>query len=299
MGQVCFAASSFCVAFVLGACGDDITREVVETVAGEALFESSAEPAGDNCAEGGTALSVGLDRDGDGALSADEIDSTSYLCDAASGATAGSTVVTADEPAGQNCPFGGVAITTGVDADGDGALSGDEVVDVVYICTPELTSTRDEPALRCRWLASTPALTPTGTDSSAPTSTRDEPAGENRAAGGLRIDAGVDADGDGQTSAPTLGATRRAALQRRSETTYACVRVPDNTTGRSPAERRDLRGEGEATDLLSAYGGKRPMSLCPSASASTRTRTACCRKKSRASRSSSATPLPHSERRAS
>ena len=196
MGQVRFAASGFCIAFVFGACGDDITREVVETVAGEALFESSAEPAGDNCAEGGTALSVGLDRDGDGALSADEIDSTSYLCDAASGATAGSTVVTADEPAGQNCPFGGVAITTGVDADGDGALSGDEVVDVAYICTPEA--------------GSAPSL--------ALTSTRDEPAGENCAVGGVRIDAGVDADGDGQLGADEV-----------SETTYACF--PDNTTG--------------------------------------------------------------------
>jgi hypothetical protein len=42
----------------------------------------SAEPAGVNCAYGGTKVQAGLDTSGDGALQAGEVTSTFYLCSA-------------------------------------------------------------------------------------------------------------------------------------------------------------------------------------------------------------------------
>lgn len=50
------------------------------------LVDVTAEPAGDNCAAGGQRIDVGLDRDRDGILSSDEIDVTTYVCNAEKGA---------------------------------------------------------------------------------------------------------------------------------------------------------------------------------------------------------------------
>ena len=43
----------------------------------------TAEPAGAHCTYGGTKVQVGLDTDGNGALQASEVTSTTYLCSAA------------------------------------------------------------------------------------------------------------------------------------------------------------------------------------------------------------------------
>jgi hypothetical protein len=52
------------------------------------LVAVEAEPAGANCAEGGTRIDTGVDADGDGELDADEVERTEYLCDDAGGAAA-------------------------------------------------------------------------------------------------------------------------------------------------------------------------------------------------------------------
>jgi hypothetical protein len=52
------------------------------------LITTVAEPAGENCELGGVAVAVGVDRNDDGALSADEIDSIDYACNGGAG-TAG------------------------------------------------------------------------------------------------------------------------------------------------------------------------------------------------------------------
>ena len=44
------------------------------------LVQTAEEPAGDNCADGGTRVDSGADDNGDGQLSADEIDVTTYVC---------------------------------------------------------------------------------------------------------------------------------------------------------------------------------------------------------------------------
>ncbi len=52
----------------------------------DALIDVTAEPAGDNCPGGGQRIDVGVDDDNDGVLDAEEIDSTSYICNGANGA---------------------------------------------------------------------------------------------------------------------------------------------------------------------------------------------------------------------
>ena len=47
-----------------------------------ALIDTRPEPPGANCVAGGTAVLVGLDRDGSGTLDAGEVDATSYVCNA-------------------------------------------------------------------------------------------------------------------------------------------------------------------------------------------------------------------------
>ncbi len=51
------------------------------------LVRVDPEPAGANCPAGGAAIHVGVDADGDGALSNAEIASTTYVCSGAGGGT--------------------------------------------------------------------------------------------------------------------------------------------------------------------------------------------------------------------
>ncbi|MEN9785911.1 MAG: hypothetical protein RLZZ299_1175 [Pseudomonadota bacterium] len=167
-----------------------------------ALVRTQAEPAGANCAEGGVRLDVGMDRDGDGMLDADEVTSTSYVCngadgqdgapgadgapgrdgadgapgrdgaDGAPGRDAVSTLVVAtDEPEGTNCASGGTRFDLGPDTSGDGVLGVDEITQTTYAC--------DGTDAAGSLLASAP-----------------EPAGTNCEAGGTRFDSGVDVNDD-------------------------------------------------------------------------------------------------------
>ncbi|MFT6396950.1 MAG: hypothetical protein ACJAYU_001694 [Bradymonadia bacterium] len=149
-----------CAASIIVACGDEVTE-----ITGDALLSSAAEPAGDNCELGGTALSVGVDKDG--SLAGSEVESTTYLCDGATGSISGIIVLADDEPSCDNCKGGGLALTTGIDADADGALTGDEVIDISYVCQNALTEVSDESP------------------------------GDNCEFGGVRVDAGSDANDDG------------------------------------------------------------------------------------------------------
>ncbi len=105
------------------------------------LVNSSAEAAGTNCANGGQKVESGLDDNGDGTLAADEVDSTSYVCNGTDGANGAdgtnglnSLVNSSDEPAGTNCANGGQKVESGLDNDGSGTLTADEVVSTSYVC---------------------------------------------------------------------------------------------------------------------------------------------------------------------
>ena len=112
-----------------GAAGADGTSPVIRT---------DVEPAGDNCAEGGIAVHVGMDDDGDGALADTEIDDTAYLCDGAEGADGASSLIRMEDLApGAECAAGGTVVYTGIDDNGDGTLADGEVDDTAYVCDGE------------------------------------------------------------------------------------------------------------------------------------------------------------------
>ncbi len=100
------------------------------------LVSTTAEPAGANCAFGGTKIEVGIDTNGNGSLDASEISAggTSYICN---GAGKNSLVKTSLESAGTNCPFGGTKIETGLDVNNNNVLDATEVTATAttYVCT--------------------------------------------------------------------------------------------------------------------------------------------------------------------
>lgn len=97
------------------------------------LLRTAVEPAGANCASGGTRIQAGLDDDGNGALADAEVDTTSYVCNAA---PPGASIVRAiAEPAGVNCALGGWRVQSGADDNGNGVLENSEVDSTAYACT--------------------------------------------------------------------------------------------------------------------------------------------------------------------
>jgi len=98
-----------------------------------ALVQSTAEPAGANCLYGGNKVEVGLDTNGNNALDASEVTSSTFVCN---GAGTSSLVKTSVEAAGANCPFGGTKIESGLDTNNDGTLGASEVnaTDTSYVC---------------------------------------------------------------------------------------------------------------------------------------------------------------------
>jgi OmcA/MtrC family decaheme c-type cytochrome len=98
-----------------------------------AVVATTPEPAGSNCANGGTRVDVGVDTNNNGVLDPSEITNTSYVCN---GPGTTSLVATVAEPAGANCPFGGTKIETGIDTNNNGVLDPTEIdaAAVTYIC---------------------------------------------------------------------------------------------------------------------------------------------------------------------
>jgi hypothetical protein len=133
----------------------------------------TSEAPDDECPNGGIALTVGNDTNGNGSLDDDEAEDTTYVCNGADGAngsqgangTNGATgatgatgtsgnnsliEVTTEPPGSENCDgYGGQKVSVGVDANGNGALDDDEVESVEYVCNvPEkksLVSVTSEP----------------------------------------------------------------------------------------------------------------------------------------------------------
>jgi hypothetical protein len=107
-----------------GSDGDDGTETLVST---------TAEAAGANCDEGGLKLEFGSDLDGNGSLSADEVTSTEFVCNGASGdGTNGdnglqSLLASEALSPGLDCSFGGFRVNFGIDDSGDGVLDAAEI----------------------------------------------------------------------------------------------------------------------------------------------------------------------------
>lgn len=83
---------------------------------------------------GGVTIESGLDADANGVLDNGEVTQTNAVCNGNDGAN--SLVEVNVEAPGANCGAGGQQIVSGVDDDGDGALTGIEIADTSYICDP-------------------------------------------------------------------------------------------------------------------------------------------------------------------
>lgn len=94
------------------------------------LVRTAAEPAGTNCRNGGTAILVGLDTDGDGMLADTEVTSRTYVC----GPASQTLVRVMPENPGTNCPLGGVLVASGADTNADGMLADTEITTRNYVC---------------------------------------------------------------------------------------------------------------------------------------------------------------------
>jgi hypothetical protein len=126
------------IALMLCACGDAADSQLVDI---------ADEPPGANCTAGGTAISVGFDRNGDGTLQAEDVDTVEYVCDGDDGEDgmdgddpAPVLVETRPEDPGANCENGGVAIASGLDLDADGVLDPDEITSTSFVCDGTLGS---------------------------------------------------------------------------------------------------------------------------------------------------------------
>jgi len=145
------------------------------------LTSVTSEPAGSNCESGGTRIDSGLDTDNDGMLDDTEITATAYVCNGVDSNT--SLIKTTNEPAGDNCENGGIRIDSGIDSDGDGILDDIEIATTAYVCN--------------------------GTDgNNSLTKITNEEAGEFCENGGIKIDSGVDEDGDGTLDDEEIDVTR-------------------------------------------------------------------------------------------
>lgn len=159
------------------------------------LLALTDEVPGENCAAGGTRIDSGIDDDRDGVLDAAEIDSTAYLCDGEAGAA--TLVTTTPIVAGVTCPAGGVRVDHGVDDDRNGTLEQGEVDSSVVVCNG-VDGANGEPG------EAGPAGPP-GLASLITTTA--EPSGSNCASGGVRIDHGVDDDGNGALATGEIDGT--------------------------------------------------------------------------------------------
>jgi hypothetical protein len=105
--------------------------EATDAASARLLTRRDPEPAGNNCIYGGVAIRAGVDRDGDGALDADEIQHIDYVCDDGKSAVRKDRLAPTPE-----CPTGGVAVHTGVDVNRDGVLEGTEITQTTQVCNP-------------------------------------------------------------------------------------------------------------------------------------------------------------------
>ena len=88
-----------------------------------ALVTSTSETAGNNCANGGTRIDVGVDDNTDGVLSTTEIDQTQYVCN---GGSSNNTMLTSitSPPSNMGCDAGGRVVSYGLDnGDGNGTYA--------------------------------------------------------------------------------------------------------------------------------------------------------------------------------
>lgn len=98
------------------------------------------------CPNGGIAVVVGFDTNGNGVFDPDEVTDTSYVCNGVDGTGSeppANLTTTRPEPVGDNCPTGGTRIDSGIDDDRDGELDANEIDNTTYQCICDETNWGD------------------------------------------------------------------------------------------------------------------------------------------------------------
>ena len=113
------------------------------------LVRMRAEPAGTNCALGGSQVLAGKDLNRNDVLEDVEVTSSAYVCGGAPGATgaAGSNgrdslLAFAAEAPGGTCTYGGQRVQSGLDLNANGVLDAAEVTATAYVCAAAPADTR-------------------------------------------------------------------------------------------------------------------------------------------------------------
>ncbi|ATB40920.1 hypothetical protein CYFUS_006382 [Cystobacter fuscus] len=116
-----------------------VCNTLTETTGTNALIRLDVEPAGANCSLGGTAVKSGLDANGNGTLETSEVTNTTFVCNGLrgnDGQNGKNSLVRLDpEPAGANCVYGGTAVKSGLDSNGDRTLNDSEVTATQFVCS--------------------------------------------------------------------------------------------------------------------------------------------------------------------
>ena len=164
----------------------------------------SVESAGSNCAQGGQKIDNGLDDNSNGILEVGEIDQTAYACHGANGADGadgadGSNGLNAlstisIESAGVNCAQGGQKLDTGLDDNNNGTLEAGEIDQTSYICHGTDGANGADGADGSNGL---PTLSVISAES----------AGVNCAAGGQKLEVGLDDNSNGTLEAGEIDQT--------------------------------------------------------------------------------------------
>ncbi|MEO9484489.1 MAG: hypothetical protein ABJG47_13620 [Ekhidna sp.] len=166
------------------ACNEETTDPIngVDGINGfNALVEVQNEPVGDNCSSGGTRISIGQDSNENELLDDSEIVSTSYVCNGSPGSAGTALVVrTSAENPGENCESGGTLLEIGADLNSNTTLDDDEVQTAFFICNGQDNGNGGSDGLNSL-IRATPL----------------EDCGGNGVSG-LRIEIGLDANGNGQ-----------------------------------------------------------------------------------------------------
>lgn len=173
-----------------------------------------------------------------------------------------SLIATSDEPAGANCPEGGKRIDTGIDVDGNGVLDPQEKGAPTYVCNGAAGEDAED-------------------GSSARIRTAAELAGDHCAFGGIGIEVGVDANGNGVLDDGEVDAGATKYICNTAPAWPELVALPSVTTAYSfalavndvdegarlgfmfgdPAYRQALTNEGQIWDGGGVYSGPNVLAL--------------------------------------
>lgn len=195
------------------------------------------------CAVSGTRIELGRDADGDGALSGGEIFESTVSCDGAEGASI--LVRSSSVAPGVDCASGGTLVQSGADTDGDGVLDAGEVTIQTYACDgADGASGRNGTTVRL--------VT--------------EPAGTNCVLGGVRIETGLDTNGNGQLDATEVTATTYACSARSASSLVEVTTIGSGVECFEGGERVDVGLDTDGDGVLSASEVLRSTYVCSSVS---------------------------------